>query len=563
MSVTTDAATESPSAASDAGAAVRWLDTLIREQAGRIWLVRLGSLLSLAGILLFYAGLASVLVAALAELRQSPPISSWLAMAAGILSRLSGGLLRDLAGQGLSITVRHALHSRLFAEATRRGPFALSRLGSTAWWSQRQLEQVDALHGFFARYRPALESARIVPLSLAAVVLSLDWIAGLLLLVAMPLIPLFMALIGMGTQALQDGQQARQARLASELLQRLESLPWLRRMGALRESEQSVADAAEGHRALVMRVLRVAFLSSSALELFSALAIGLVALYVGFALLGLIGFGPAVDMDAWTGLFVLMLAPECFLPLRQLAQAHHERSGALAAAESLLTLCAEVDSLTGPMLSTDSAGHLVFDGVTFAYGDPARPVLQDVSFAIAAGQVVGIAGPSGSGKSTVLALAAGFLSPAKGRISRADRWAWVPQRAHLFSGDLRRNLQIASVGPLDDAVLVHALEAVGMGLPQQTLPHGLDTRIGDGAAGVSGGQAQRIGVARALLSGAPLWLFDEPTAALDQMARDRLLERLIPLARQSKAAVLIASHDQAVLDCCDRVIDLSALKRIG
>lgn len=557
MSATTDADVESLGGTPRAVVEARWLETLAREQGRGWWGLRVGALAALAGILLLYGSLASVLVAALSPAGEAPSALVWSGLVAGVVLRFVGGLARDQAGQGLSASVRHALRSRSMTEATHQGPAALAALGSTAWWAQRHLDQVDALHGYLARYVPAREWARWVPIAVVVVVLSQDWIAGLLLLLAIPLVPVFMVLIGLGTQTVQEAQQAREAQLGAELLQRLETLPWLRRVGALRESEQAVAEAAQGHRALVMRVLRVAFLSSSTLELFSALAIGLVALYVGFALLGLVAFGPAASLDAWTGFFVLMLAPEGFLPLRQLAQAYHERGAALAAAASLSSLANHQDVPSPGVASrcaADGDAALVFESVHHGYGQSRRPVLEGLSFKVRPGEIVGLGGPSGSGKSTVMALAAGFLAPDAGRVARGDRWAWVPQRAHLVHGDVRANLQLACEGVVDDAVLVATLESVGLGPASGALPNGLETLIGEQASGVSGGQAQRIGLARALLSGAPLWLLDEPTAALDETTRDRLLEQIVGLARAARVAVLVASHDPVVLAQCDRCI---------
>lgn len=561
MSVTTDAASEPEALAPGAAPepARQWLDGLLHERREWLWLARIGALTCLVGVAMLYAGLGLVLAAALAAASAPPSAMAWGLMATGVVLRFLGGFARDHAGVRLSAAVRETLRCRLSESATRCGPAVLTRAGSTAWWVQRHMEQVDGLHGYFARYLPAREAARWVPVLVVGLVLALDWIAGLLLLMAMPLVPMFMVLIGLGTQAVQQDQQERQASLAAELLQRLETLPWLRRVGALRASEEAVALAADGHRFLTMRVLRVAFLSSATLELFSALAIGLVALYVGFALLGLVAFGPAADMSAWKGLFVLMLAPEGFLPLRQLAQAHHDRSAALAAAESLIPLLVDV---APTVLESDAQVPLAFDAVTFAHpsSDSASvgALLTNLSFCLGAGEVVGLAGPSGSGKSTVLALAAGFLSPSSGCVRRASCWAWVAQRTHLFHGDLRTNLQLATSSPVDDDLLRQALDAVGLGLPHDALPQGLETPVGDGGVGVSGGQAQRIGVARALLSGATLWLLDEPTAALDEDARDRLLDVLLPTARRAGATLLIATHDSAVLARCDRVLDLAS-----
>lgn len=498
-----------------------------------------------------------LLTTALTATSEVAPTAAWIAMAAGLLLRLLGGLARDRAGLRLSAAVRDALRRELLTAVTRHGPVRLAAHGATAWWTQRLLDQVDALHGYHARYLPALEAAKWLPLLVAGLVLALDWVAGLLLVIALPLVPLFMALIGMGTQAVQDAQQESQARLAAELQQRLAALPALRRLSALAESTRAVAAAADGYRVLAMRVLRVAFLSSSTLELFSALAIGLVALYVGFALLGLIGFGPAPALTPATGFFILMLAPEAFLPLRQLAQAYHDRGAALAAVDSLAPLLAVAEPVTPPDTLDDPGLALRFAAVDFGYGEPPRALLRELDLVLRRGEVLGVSGASGSGKSTVLALAAGFLSPTAGRIARDQRWAWVAQRVHLFHGDLRANLQQACESA-DDAALLAALDAVGLPVPQATLPQGLATPIGDGDTGVSGGQAQRIGVARALLSGATLWLLDEPTAALDEATRDRLLDRLLPLARAAGAAVLLASHDPVVLARCDRVLALDA-----
>ena len=563
MSATTEAAVESLAGEPREPTEARWLAELPREHRGWLWWARAGALASLIGAVLLYGSLSSVLVAALPSGSTAPSVLVWAGLLAGVGLRFLGGLARDHGGQRLSMAVRHTLRFRLIATATREGPFALAAKGSTAWWAQHHLDQVDALHGYFARYVPAREWARILPLAVVAIVFSMDWIAGLLLLIAIPLVPLFMVLIGLGTQSVQETQQAQETALGAELLQRLETLPWLRRVSALEESTAAVSQAVQAHRGLVMRVLRVAFLSSSTLELFSALAIGLVALYVGFALLGLIAFGPAASLDAWTGFFVLMLAPEGFLPLRQLAQAYHERSAALAASSSLAALdgdeAGEDDAGTYAQKDAVAADDevLAFEAVHHHYGSSNQAVLSGLDLRLRRGDVVGLAGPSGSGKSTALALAAGFLMPDAGRVVRCARWAWVPQRVHLFHGTVRDNLRLACDDSADDATLREALTTVGLGAPNSGLLRGLDTPIGEGGTGVSGGQAQRIGVARAWLSGAPLWLLDEPTAALDDATRDRLLDALLPLAREARVAVLIASHDPIVLARCDRVVTLA------
>lgn len=570
------------------------LKALKLEQSSWLRLAALCSLTGVLGIVGLYGGVSLILSSAAVQDGFTPPYWAWLLIALGIVLRLAANIGRDWAGQKLSAHARLALRMRLLQHATHHGPAYLQTLGHTGWWVQRHAEQVDALHGYLARHLPARQTAIMVPTVIVLMVIWLDWVAGMLLLLALPLIPLFMALIGMGTQTVQEAQQDQQARLSAELLQRMESLPLLRRLNALTSSAKVVGEAADGYRALAMRVLRVAFLSSATLELFSALAIGLVAIYIGFALLGMVTFGPAAELTLFHGLFILMLAPECFLPLRQLALTHHDLSGARAAAETLApllksvrayehadtALTKETSTSQNLPLSPDSdfkkscrTGYaqaintLVFQAVDFTYPGDAQtatpPLIKDLSFTLQAGEVVGVSGPSGSGKSTVMALAAGFLQPSSGRIQRAAQWAWLPQRVHLFHGTLRQNLQMACAAPAADAALLEALSQAGLQLPHPDLPLGLETLIGDQSSGLSGGQAQRVGVARALLCGAPLWLLDEPTAALDAPTRDRLLSTTLAAARQSSASILVASHDPVVLAQCHRVLYLSSSEVAG
>ncbi|MDD2609865.1 MAG: thiol reductant ABC exporter subunit CydD [Giesbergeria sp.] len=541
---------------------LRWLVHLRRGQGRWLGQAAAGSFAGVLGLFALCIALAQWVHVAV---RGYPPSAWWMVVAVlGIVVRAWGHWLRDRAGQALSLQVRHHLRTQLLNHATAQGPLWLQAQGNPAWWAQRLLDQVDALHGYLARYLPARQAAVLVPLAIVVVVFVIDWVAGLLLLLATPIIPLFMALIGLGTQAVHATQQTRQAELAGHLLERLETLPWLRRIGALAESEQAISEAAHDYRRVAMRVLRVAFLSSATLEFFSAVAIGLLAIYIGFALLGMIAWGPAPALTLREGLFILLLAPECFLPLRQLAQAHHDLTAAKAAAE---TLAPWVQPQVGVALEASTAASpdlgqaLVLEQVGFCHTPEGRPLFQNVSLVVGAGEVLGLAGPSGSGKSTLLALMAGLVPPAHGQVRRSQRWSWLAQRPYLFHNTLRNNLLLAGPtdsGSMDDAVLLAALAAAGLPLPDPQLPQGLDTPIGDQNRGVSGGQAQRIGLARALLQQAPLWLLDEPTAALDADTRDALLPTLWACARERGVAMVVASHDPVVLARCDRVLTLEA-----
>ncbi len=523
------------------------------------------SLLGVLGLVLFCLPIAWLISAAIDA--TTPPIWWWAMALSGLLVRYGAHLLRDRMGQTLSARIRSRLRTQFLDSATQLGPFSLSAQGNAAWWAHQYLEQIDALHGYLARYLPARLGAVIVPLTIIAIVFSVDWVAGLLLLLATPIIPVFMALIGWGTESIHQSQQEKQAALAGHLLERLEALPWLRRQGAVAQTADDVELAADQYRRVSMRVLRVAFLSSATLEFFSAVSIGLLAIYIGFSLVGLFSFGPATLMTLSSGLFMLLLAPECFLPLRQMAQAHHDMAAAKAAAQSLTPWLIE------PVEPLDSHGAsnraepcdrpnqncLVIDQVSFRFDDQSAWAFNDLSLIIKEGEIVGISGPSGSGKSTLLALSAGFLSPIQGQVARASDWSWLNQRPYLFHATLRENLLLARQDAVNDAELIAALNDAGLTLPDASLPDGLDTPIGEQNRGVSGGQAQRIALARALLSGARLWILDEPTAALDETTRDGLIKTLVALARKRQAAVLMATHDKRLLDACDRVVTLDPL----
>jgi ATP-binding cassette subfamily C protein CydD len=518
--------------------------------------VAVASFLGALGLIGFSASVAQLI--SLAITHQTPATWLWFAAVAAIALRFLAHLYRDRLGQGVSARLRQRLRQQLLIQANTSGPFKLQAQGNTAWWAQRHIEQVDAMHGYFAKYLPARMTALIVPLMIIVISLGVDWVAGLLLLLATPLIPFFMMLIGWGAEAIQKTQQDQQASLASQLLDRLEALPWLRRQGALEASSESVEQAAESYRSVSMRVLRVVFLSSATLELVSAMSIGLMAIYIGFSLVGFLTFGPAAALTLFSGLFLLMLAPECFLPLRQLAQAHHDMTAAKAAAQTLAPLLLEQTSnqkLTTYDVEQDST--VTLKHISFQYdGTNNKAILDDVSISFERGQVIGISGDSGVGKSTLLGLIAGFLEPSQGSVQRTEHWSWLNQRPYLFHCSLRDNLLMACQPIPTDQQLIEALADAGIALPDATLVVGLDTAIGDLNRGVSGGQAQRIALARALLNQSTLWLLDEPTAALDEQTRDQLLDTLLSRAKRDQVTVIVASHDQALLARCDQVYSI-------
>ena len=594
MNSAADIDTQAPSI--PAAASRELLRVLLRPHRNWLylaWLAGIGA--GVATIVLAAAVACSIHLAVIGEDSALP--WHWLAVAAfAVLLRYGLQGLRDWSGQQLAFLVRGDLRRKLIANAAELGPVHLAQRGHSGAWASRYQEQVDALGGYYARYLPALGLTLAVPLVLLAAAFSQDWVAGLLLLLSAPLIPVFMALIGMGSEQIHEAQQERQNRLAGHFLDRIRGLDLLRRSLALEAARQDVSAAANDYRRLSMRVLRVAFLSSAVMEFFSAVAIGLVAIYVGFALLGFLEFGPAAQITLFSGLFVLLLAPEYFQPLRQFAQSYHDRAGAVAAASALAPLLTTVAPHPAPHGANppptpeeeDRSGGrgqalphhpveyerspgtppkrpgppaLQLRAVEVRYEAHAPPALVIPELSVARGERIAVVGPSGSGKSTLLALCAGFVRAGSGSVAisaLARPFAWIGQRSHLFHGSLRENLLLGSPKRVTDADLADAMAAAGLRLDDPTLPQGLDTTIGEENRGLSGGQAQRVALARALLSGSRLWLLDEPTSALDPETESDLLTRLLEHSHTRGITVLLATHQQAVYQRLERVVRLAA-----
>ncbi|WP_026333173.1 thiol reductant ABC exporter subunit CydD [Thioalkalivibrio sp. ALM2T] len=553
---------------SEAASPGQWLR--MRQQPHRRWLALSAAstlVATLATIAL--AGLVAWAVHATLFAATAPALTGILLAGLGLLAlRYSAQALRDLAGHRLAFAVKQQLRADLLRQARLAGPARLAGQTTAGAWAEQFQTRVDDLTGYYARYLPARQAVILTPVAILIAALWLDWLAALLLLFAAPLIPAFMAIVGMGAEQIHRRQQEEENQLAGHFLDRIRSLDWLRRARAIAATEAEVVERSHQQRRLTMRTLRVAFLSSAIMEFFSAVAIGMVAIYIGFALFGALDYGPAGDITLFTGLFILLLAPEYFLPLRQFAQSYHDRAGALAAAEglapALVAPAAPVDSATAedgaPREEDSSAPWLELKGASVHYPGQRTPALVGLDLAVQPGAQLALTGPSGSGKSTLLAVCAGFLSPTTGTIRRhpeARHFAWIDQDAHLFHGSLRENLQLAHHDPIPDADMARALQQAGLPLDAPELPDGLDTAIGEARHGLSGGQAQRVAVARALLSGHRLWLLDEPTSALDPDTEQALLDTLFQLANARGLTLVIASHHAAIQARCAQRLDLA------
>ncbi|MFJ5799315.1 thiol reductant ABC exporter subunit CydD [Streptomyces decoyicus] len=417
---------------------------------------------------------------------------------------------------------------------------------------------IDALDDYFARYLPQLGLAVVVPLAVLARIVTGDWISALTIVLTLPLIPLFMILIGWATQARMDRQWRLLARLSGHFLDVVEGLPTLKVFGRAKAQAASIRAITGAYRRATLRTLRIAFLSSFALELLATISVALVAVGIGMRLVH-------GELDLYTGLMVLVLAPEAYLPLRQVGAQYHAAAEGLSAAEEIFAV------LETPLRTPGTAPAPV--GTALAVEDlvvrhPGRTAdsLPATSFEVRPGETVALVGPSGAGKSTLLSVLLGFTEPHGGRAlvdgrdlaslspeSWRQRIAWVPQHPHLFAGTIAENVRLARPDA-DDAAVRTALGDAGALDFIDTLPDGMATRLGESGAGLSAGQRQRLALARAFLADRPILLLDEPTANLDGATEEAVVAAVRRLA--VGRTVLLVVHRPALLAVADRVVRL-------
>ncbi|MBD3894422.1 thiol reductant ABC exporter subunit CydD [Halomonas sp. ML-15] len=539
----------------------RWLQRLAAQQRRLIGLsVGAGLAVGLATIV--QMALLAGWISALLVHGVAPQELLWWGLALVLVLALRAGAqwAQEVTGLEASLRIRQAARAELVTHIEALGPVRLGGLHSAAIGGQL-VEQVEALDGYFARFLPQLRLAVAIPAIIAALVVWLDWLAALFLLLAAPMIPVFMALVGIGAERLNRRQFAAVSRLAGHFLDRVRGITTLQLFNRAEQASDEVHAAADHYRRLSMRTLRLAFLSSAVLEFFAAVAIAVLAIYIGFGLLGYINYGPSPQLTLFSGLLILLLAPEFFQPLRTLSQHYHDRAAALGAADALVNLLNTPLPEAGSVNrvgETPAAVSLQQAGVSFL---GRGRVLGPLDLEIAPGECVALVGPSGAGKSTLLQLIAGFVDSDSGEVTRAaGEIAWMDQRPLLIHGSLADNLRLAAPAASDDEIQL-ALQRAGLGELLSALPAGIDTALGERGVGLSGGQAQRLALARVFLSRAQLLLLDEPTASLDEETEAFVVEALQALTEEGRTLV-VATHHPALMAMADRVIRLEQGRRV-
>ena len=433
-------------------------------------------------------------------------------------------------------------------------------------WASLVLEQVEEMQDFFARYLPQMSLAVLIPVVILVVVFPINWAAGLIFLITAPLVPFFMALVGLGAADANRRNFKALQRLSGHFYDRLQGLSTLRLFNRAEAEAENLHAASHVLRKRTMEVLRLAFLSSAVLEFFSALSVAIVAVYFGFVFIGELNFGNyGIPVTLFTGLFILVLAPEFYQPLRDLGTFYHAKAQAIGAAESIVEfLNIEADEMSSGEKSLPTPNAIQITVTDLEVLSPEGQVLAGpLSFTINTNEHVALVGPSGAGKTSLLNALLGFL-PYRGSIKingvelnelKHDQWrqaiSWVGQNPLLVHGTVRDNITLGNPSASNDDIDQVARQAYANEFICR-LEKGYDHHVGDRSGGLSVGQAQRIAVARAMLQNGAFWLLDEPTASLDANSERLVLESLA-LAVTNRTTLMV-SHRLDQLHAMHRIL---------
>ncbi|MCC9711883.1 thiol reductant ABC exporter subunit CydD [Streptomyces sp. MNU76] len=500
--------------------------------------------------------IADVVVGTFQDGRDLASLRDPLLLLAGVSAgRAAVAWLTETAAHRASAAVKSHLRERLLAHATALGPdyVAAQRSGELATLATRG---VDALDDYFGRYVPQLALSVVVPVVVLARIVTADWLSAAIIAATLPLIPLFMVLIGLATQHRMDRQWRSLSRLSHHFLDVVAGLPTLKIFGRARAQATAIRRITDEYRRATLRTLRIAFVSSFALELLSTLSVALVAVSIGLRLV-------EGGLDLHTGLLVLVLAPEAYAPIRAVGVHYHASVEGLTAAGKIFDVLETPLPRRGTADVPDlSTAPITITGLTVTRPGRSAPAVDDLSLTIRPGETLALTGPSGAGKTTVLSVLLGFTSATAGTVTVGDRnladidpeqWhrhiAWVPQHPHLVAGTVADNVRLARPEATDAEVRRALADAHALDLPT-------DLPLGEGGAGLSAGQRQRLALARAFVSDRPLVLLDEPTAHLDAENESAVANAVRRLS--ATHTVVLTAHRPALVALADRRVHLSA-----
>ncbi|WP_425996836.1 thiol reductant ABC exporter subunit CydD [Caulobacter sp. DWR1-3-2b1] len=504
---------------------------------------------------------AAALACAIDALATGKEFRGWLVLL--VVATVARGVMTKLAGEA---GARAAALVKTIARSDTASALAARKPGgglSSGDATTAVVEGVEALDGHVSRFLPARFAAAATPLALIAVAALASPIAAAILLGALLPFIIAMALAGTAAAAESRAQFTALERLSGLFLDRVRALPVVLAFQAEQRITRDLARSADELANRTIRVLRVAFFSSGALEFFAALSVALVAVYCGFNLLRLLPFPVPEQLDLKRAFFVLALAPEIYLPMRRLAAAYHDRQAAEAATASLIALPRPEQRPAAPVFTAPPT--IRFSGVTIRYPNADAPVLEGFDLEVPAGKIVALLGPSGSGKTSLLNLLLDLAPLTAGAVlidgrplaelgALSGQVAWAGQHPLITPGSIADNIALAH-RDATHAQIDAAAERVGLSGALAIRPGGLDAWLDERGSGLSGGERRRMSLARAILKPAPILLMDEPTANLDAGAEADLLAAIRETARGR--TTLIATHSEALANLADHVVRLT------
>ncbi|AGQ37984.1 TPA: cysteine/glutathione ABC transporter permease/ATP-binding protein CydD [Mannheimia haemolytica] len=470
--------------------------------------------------------------------------------------------LRERVGFKAGQTLRLHLRRQILAKMEAVGPMSIQQKPAGSW-ATLMLEQVENLHNFYARYLPQQFLSLIVPLLILCFVFPINWAAGAILFATMPLLPLFMILAGMKAVEANQRNIGILSRISGQFLDKLKGLETIRLFGQAEKQTEQIYQSTEDFRISTMDVLKMAFLSSAVLEFFTAVSIAVTAVYFGFIFLGELDFGYyGTGVTLFIGFFCLMMAPEFYQPMRELGVFYHDKAAAISAADNIETFLKEKVKTQGGNLQKNVENQpLVIQAKDCVIFSPqGKALTQALNFELNAHQHIALVGQSGAGKSSLMNMLLGFL-PYEGSVTingtelrdlNLSQWraklAWVGQNPQLMHGSLKENILIGNPNATDSELA----KALQLSKADEFVARlGLEHQVQDSNIGISGGQAQRIAIARALLRPYELLLLDEPTASLDMDSEQQVLAALHNLSREQ--TTLMITHRVEDLTQCDEI----------